>query len=490
MLFPGGLYCTGLIVSGMAAMQTSCTVREQHDNHRPPNIVLILADDLGYGDIGCYGQEILTTPYIDQMAAEGMMFMNHYTGSTVCAPSRASLLTGLHTGHVSVRGNSPHQLAGDGEYTIPKALKEAGYVTGIIGKWGIGHPPPTDDPQRKGFDYSYGFINMWHAHNFFPEFLYENGERVDIEGNRLFLQNGSNPWHDMPEGTGVAEQKQKYAPFLFREKSLDFIEQNQRSPFFLFLSLNDPHANNEAGHFLGDGMEVPDYGIYADMDWPNPEKGFAAMIKNIDETVGAIHRKLKECGIEKNTLVIFVSDNGPHAEGHHDPEFFHSSGLLRGKKRDLYEGGIRTPCIAKWPEKIKAGSVSHHISAFWDYLPTFCEIAGIEVPVHTDGISFLPALTGNENKQQKHEYLYWEFYERGGIQAALMGNWKMLKMNIRTSDPTIELYDLDHDRSEQHNLAHKYPEIVSKIDSLMMKAHTPLSFISLFDDQISADTPF
>jgi arylsulfatase A-like enzyme len=291
-------------------------------------------------------------------------------------------------------------------------------------------------------------------------------------------------------GNRCGGTKATICPFLFREKSLDFIERNQHSPFFLFVSLNDPHANNEAGHFLGDGMEVPDYGIYADMDWPNPEKGFAAMIQNIDETVGAIHRKLKECGIEENTLVIFISDNGPHAEGHHDPEFFNSSGPLRGKKRDLYEGGIRTPFIAKWPDKIKAGSASDHISAFWDYLPTFCEIAGIEVPVHTDGISFLPALTGNENKQQKHEYLYWEFYERGGIQAALMENWKMLKLNIRTGDPIIELYDLDQDISEQNNLAHLHPDIVSKIDSMMMKAHAPLPFISLFDDQINADTPF
>ena len=486
----GSLFCTGMIISGMSAIQTSCIVRVQPENKPTPNIILILADDLGYGDLGCYGQDVMKTPYIDQMAAEGMMFMNHYTGSTVCAPSRASLLTGLHTGNVSVRGNSPPQLIGDEEYTIAKALKEAGYVTGIIGKWGIGHPPPTDDPQRKGFDYSYGFINMWHAHNFFPEFLYENGERVDIEGNRLFKQNGKNPWYDKPEGTGVAEQKQQYAPFLFRDKSLDFIDQNQHSPFFLFVSLNDPHANNEAGHFLGDGMEVPGYGIYADMDWPDPEKGFAAMIQNIDETVGAINRKLKECGIEENTLVIFISDNGPHAEGHHDPEFFKSSGPLRGKKRDLYEGGIRTPFIAKWPEKIKAGSASDHISAFWDYLPTFCEIAEMKVPVHTDGISFLPALTGSENKQHKHEHLYWEFYERGGIQAALMGNWKMLKLNIRTGDPIIELYDLDYDISEQNNIVHLHPEIVSKMDSLMMKEHAPLPYISLFDEQITADTPF
>ncbi len=489
-LLPGGLFYTGLIISGMAATQTSCTVRVQHDNQSPPNIILILADDLGYGDLGCYGQDVLKTPYIDQMAAEGMMFMNHYTGSTVCAPSRASLLTGLHTGHVSVRGNSPHQLVGDDEFTIAKALKDAGYVTGIVGKWGIGHPPPTDDPQRKGFDYAYGFINMWHAHNFFPEFLYENGKRVELMGNRLFEQNGRNPWHDLPEGTGVAEQKQQYAPFLFREKSLEFIEQNQHSPFFLFVSLNDPHANNEAGHFLGDGMEVPDYGMYAGMDWPDPEKGFAAMIRNIDETVGAINQKLIECGIEQNTLVIFVSDNGPHAEGHHDPEFFESSGPLRGKKRDMYEGGIRTPFIAKWPYKIKAGSASDHISAFWDYLPTFCEIAGVEVPVHTDGVSFLPALTGKENTQHKHEFLYWEFYERGGIQAARTENWKMLKLHIRTGNPIIELYDLDKDISEQNNLAHLYPEIVNKIDSLMIKAHSPLPFISLFDEQISADTPF
>ena len=484
-----GYVLTGIALTCLAGIQTSCSEKKQAADSRP-NIIFILTDDLGYADLGCYGQKVIVTPNIDRMAADGIRFLNHYAGSTVSAPSRASLITGLHTGNVSVRGNAPNQLLNEGEPGLGTVLKQAGYVTGIIGKWGVGHPPPPDDPQRHGFDYSFGYINMWHAHNFYPEFLYRNGEKVVLEGNRLYTENGVNPWADQPEGTGVAAEKARYVHTLFDEDALRFMEKNRDTTFFLYLALNVPHANNEAGRFLGDGMEVEDHGEFAGEPWPDPEKGFAMMIRNIDNTVGMIYEKLEELGLDKNTLVIFTSDNGPHNEGGHAAEFFNSSGPLRGAKRDLYEGGIRVPFIATWPGHIKPGTVSTHLSAFWDYLPTFAEIAGIDPGVKTDGISFLPALTGDESGQENHEYLYWEFYEQGGRQAVLKGKWKAVRLNVRRSNPVFELYDLSTDISEKNNLASKYPEVVEEMIAIMEKAHTPHPLISLYNEKVSADTPF
>jgi arylsulfatase A-like enzyme len=475
-----GHFLAGLVAAGLLSQGVSCT---RNSKAPKPNIILILMDDLGYGDLGCYGQHILSTPHIDNMAAEGIIFTNHYAGSTVCAPSRASLLTGLHAGHVSVRGNYPAQLAGDKEPTLGNLLKEAGYYTGVIGKWGIGHPPPLDDPQRKGFDHFYGYINMYHAHNFYPEFLYRNGEKVLLEGNRLFTENGINPWGKMPEGTGVAEKKTQNAHFLFDEEALRFIESHKDTSFFLLLCYNIPHANNEAGPYLGDGMEVDDYGSFDGKPWPDPEKGFARMIQYMDESVGKISGKLKELGVDENTLLIFTSDNGPHSEGNHSSSFFLSSGVFRGEKRDLYEGGIRVPFIARWPAKIKPGSISDHASAFWDYLATFCEIADIAAPDHTDGISFLPALTGNSLHQRKHPYLYWEFYEMGGKQAVRKDNWKAVRLNTRTGNPAIELYNLDTDPSETQDVSSLYPEKVADLEAIMAEAHTPAADISLFNNQ-------
>ncbi len=449
-----------------------------------PNIILIIVDDLGYGDLSIYGQEILSTPHIDKMASEGIRFTEHYAGSTVCAPTRAVLMTGLHTGHVSVRGNSPPgQLIGDDEPTLATILKSAGYFTGAIGKWGIGHPPPLDDPHRKGFDYFFGYINMWHAHNFYPEFLYKNSEKVMLEGNRLYRENGENPWADRPEGTGVAEKREQHSHHLQEAEALEFIEANKDTSFFLYLPFNVPHTNNEGGSYRDyHGMEVDDYGPFADEPWPDVEKGFAMQIRYMDETVGRINNTLEELGIEDNTLVIFTSDNGPHNEGGHSYEFFNSNGELRGLKRDLYEGGIRVPFIAKWPNRITPGIQSDHISAFWDYLPTFCEIVGVPVSIDTDGISFLPALMGEDHNQETHEYLYWEFYEQGGKQAVRKDNWKLVRLNIRTSNPVSELYDLNTDIQERHDLSHKYPEIVNQLESFMEQAHTPLDDISLFSE--------
>lgn len=469
-----------LVVCFIAISLSGCSSSSEPADNSKPNIVLILADDLGYGDLSCYGQEVLHTPNIDQMASEGVMFTNHYTGSTVCAPSRASLLTGLHTGHVSVRGNRPEMQLYDEEITLGEIMKQAGYVTGAIGKWGVGSPPPVDDPERNGFDSFYGYINMWHAHNFYPEFLYRNGMKENLPGNKLLLIDGQNPWAELAEGTGVAKKKVTYVHDLFNKEALEFITASKDTSFFLYLAYNVPHANNEAGRMFEDGMEVPDYGEFADRDWPNPEKGFASMIRNLDNSVGLINNRLIKLGLADNTLVIFFSDNGPHEEGNHKVDFFNSSGHLRGKKRDLYEGGIKTPFIAKWPRKIKPGTASGHISCFWDFLPSFCELAGVQVPENIDGISFIPAMTGKHEIQEEHPYMYWEFYEAGGKQAVRKGNWKGVRLDVSKGETYFELYELSTDPAEELNIADKHPEIVRDMLKIMEESHTEIPAISLY----------
>lgn len=471
----------------------------------PPNIVYILADDMGYGDLSCYGQMTLKTPNIDRLAAQGMRFTQHYAGATVCAPSRASLLTGKQPGRSSVRGNQPPgQLIMDNEATIPKALKNKGYQSAIIGKWGVGHPPTPTDPLRTGFDEHYGYINMWHAHNFYPEFLYKNAEKITLAGNVTdwSLDYTKNHPDGMPEGTGVAKEKKTYVLQEFEKETMAFLEKNKSNPFFLYLALNMPHANNEAGYYLKDGMEVPmkevegalvpDYGQFDKATWPAPEKGFARMMELIDNTVGEVEAKLKALGLSDNTVIIFASDNGPHEEGYHKVDFFDSNGPLRGSKRDLYEGGIRVPMIVKWPGKVKAGSVTDHPSAFMDVLPTLCDIAGADVPKEIDGISFLPTLLGSTSEQKTHPYLYWEFYELGGRQAVREGNWKYVKLNVRDdSKPVIqELYDLENDLSETNNLILQHPEIVERMEKMMQEAHTEHPLISLFSMKKNAETAF
>ncbi len=479
-----------LILLSLVIFMQGCMRTVHEKKTGKPNIVLIVADDLGYGDLSCYGQVVLKTPHIDHMASEGVIFTNHYTGCTVCAPSRASLLTGLHTGHVSVRGNSPDMILSDGETTLGEMMKQAGYVTGAIGKWGVGSPPPVDDPKRNGFDSFYGYINMWHAHNFYPEFLYRNGRKENLPGNRLLLIDGGNPWAGQPEGTGVAEKKVTYVHDLFDTEALDYIRTHRDTGFFLYLAYNVPHANNEAGYMFKDGMEVPEYGEFEENDWPDPEKGFASMIRNLDNSVGLINGCLEELGLADNTLVIFVSDNGPHEEGNHKVEFFNSNGPLRGKKRDLYEGGIKTPFIAKWPSRIKPGTRSDHLSCFWDFLPSFCELAGVSPPEGIDGISFIPAMTGHPEFQDQHPFLYWEFYEEGGKQALRKGDWKAVRLDVRKGDPYVELYDLDKDPSEQHNVASQHPEIVREMLEIMDASHTEIPAISLFKMEIEADMAF
>jgi arylsulfatase A-like enzyme len=425
-----------------------------------PNIIFILADDLGYGDLGCYGQPVIQTPHIDKMAAEGMIFTDHYAGSTVCAPSRCCLMTGMHTGHARIRGNARVPLLPE-DVTVAELLKRAGYATGIIGKWGLGEPETTGIPNRQGFDTWFGYLNQRHAHNYYPDYLWRNEEKVT-------LANEVRPVN--PPG-GVATKRVEYSHDLFAEEALGFVERHAEEPFFLYLAFTIPHANNEARN---EGMEVPSYGPYASEDWPEPQKGHAAMITRMDGDVGRLMAKLEELEIDENTIVFFSSDNGPHKEGGGDPAFFGSSGALRGYKRALYEGGIRVPLIVRWPGKIKAGSGTDHVSAFWDFLPTCCDLAAVGCPEGVDGFSMLPTLLGKPRKQRKHEYLYWEFHEQGKKQAVRMGDWKGVRLNVaKKPNGPIELYDLRTDLGETTDVAQDYPEIVERIAQIMATERTP-----------------
>ena len=470
------------LISGLIpAILVSCTGESlKNQVTDKPNVIFVLVDDMGYGDLSCFGQKAFSTPVLDKMASEGIRFNNFFCGSTVSAPSRASLLTGKHTGHTSVRGNSPAQLMGDDELTIAKVMKQAGYKTGCIGKWGVGHPPPPNDPELKGFDYFFGYINMMHAHNLYPEFLYRNGEKVYL-GNKLQVLDGKNPWADGAEGTGVSDVKLDYAPLLFDQEAISFIEKNRNKKFFLYLAYNVPHANNEK---RPDGMEVPDYYDFAEKDWPVQEKGFGAMMRNIDNSMGIIFAELKNLGLDEKTLVIFCSDNGPHQEGGHIMEFFNSNGKWRGMKRSMYDGGIRTPFIARWPGIIKPNSVSDHIAAFWDILPTFCDMTGITKPEDTDGISLLPAMLGR--KQTKtHDYLYWEFFEQGGKQAILKDDWKVIRLNVRgkAEQQVTELYNIKTDPEEIKNVADENPDLIKQFNELFISARTEFKVTPLFPEE-------
>jgi arylsulfatase A-like enzyme len=422
---------------------------------RPPNIVFVLADDLGYGDLGCYGQEKIATPNLDRLAAEGMRFTQCYAGSTVCAPSRCTLMTGLHTGHGRIRGNAQVPLRPE-DRTVAELLKEKGYATGLVGKWGLGEAGSTGVPNRKGFDYFYGFLNQAHAHNYYPDFLWRNQEKTPLEGN---VQSKVH---------NVAAQRAQYADDLFTKEALQFVEANKAKPFFLYLAYTIPHANNERTKAEGNGNEVPDLGQYADRPWPAPEKAKAAMISRLDADVGRLLAKLQELGLDNETIVFFTSDNGPHREGGNKPEFFHSSGPLRGIKRDLYEGGIREPMIVRWPGHVKAGTTSDVVWAFWDFLPTAVELAGGKPPAGIDGLSVVPTLLGR-GTQLTHPYLYWEFHEGGSKQAVRFGDWKAVRLK---PDGPVELYDLKADLGERHDVAGEHRELVGKAEDLFKQART------------------
>jgi len=417
---------------------------------KKPNIIFIMADDLGYGDLGCYGQKKIKTPNIDRLAKQGMRFLQAYAGSTVCAPSRCVLMTGKHTGHARVRGNARVPLEPT-DVTLATLLRQAGYVTALIGKWGLGEPGSTGVPNRQGFDYFFGYLNQQHAHNYYPDHLWRNEEKVPLKGNVV--------------DKGVASKRAQYSHDLFAEEALRFVEKNKAKPFFLYLALTIPHANNEAGKL---GMEVPSDEPYSKEDWPQAQRNHAAMITRMDRDVGRLMERLRELGLDDNTIVFFTSDNGPHREGGGDPNFFESSGGLRGIKRSLHEGGIRVPMIVRWPGHIPAGKTNSHVWAFWDFLPTAAELGGAKSVSDIDGISVVPTLLG-KGKQREHEFLYWEFHEGSSQQGVRMGDWKAVRAKMGAP---LELFDLAKDLAETKNVAAAHPKVIERIESFLRTART------------------
>lgn len=430
-----------------------------------PNIVFILADDLGYGELGCYGQKKIATPVLDKMAAEGMRFTQFYAGSTVCAPSRSVLMTGQHTGHTRVRGNAgaDAQTLQTGDLTVARVLQQAGYRTGLVGKWGLGLVDEEGEPRKQGFDTYFGYLNQTQAHNHFPNFLWRDGVKVTLPNDIVRV--------GPVDGVGYALKPVAYAGDLFAKEAATFVRENRERPFFLFLSVVVPHANNERARALGDGHEVPDYGPYADKPWAATYKGHAAMITRLDHQIGELLAELKELGLDEQTLVIFSSDNGAHQEAGatYDPAFFNVSGPFTGLKRSLTEGGIRVPLLARWPGRIAANSTSSHIGYFGDFMATFADLAGANMPAGRDSLSFAPTLLGHAG-QASHPYLYWEFYEQGVSQAVLLnGHWKGIR-SAKTSAP-IQLFDLQTDLREQKDLAAGHPDVVAHIAEIMRTAH-------------------
>jgi len=410
-----------------------------------PNIILILADDLGYGDVGYQGQQKVHTPNIDHLATQGMRFTQFYAGATVCAPSRASLMTGLHTGHTPIRGNRGFQPEGqyplaDSSLTIATVLQQHGYTTGAFGKWGLGYPGSTGIPSKKGFATFFGYNCQSLAHNYYPDHLWDNDSIVHLDGAT-------------------------YSADLIHQHAMRFIRENKAHPFFLYLAYTLPHAQLQVPH---DSV----YANYLNLFHDSLHATFAAMVTRLDRYVGEILAQIKEEGLAANTLILFTSDNGPHREGGGDPDFFNGSGNFRGIKRDLYEGGIREPFIAVWPGRIKARTTSEYTGAFWDLFPTFEQLAGIPLTKNIDGLSILPVLEGQPGKQ--HEYLYWEFHENNGRQAVRYGKWKGVRLNV-SKDPNapIELYDLEKDPGEKHNIAPEHAIIVRQIKQYMQEAHQP-----------------
>ncbi|MCH2209778.1 MAG: arylsulfatase [Fuerstiella sp.] len=435
-----------------------------------PNIIYIMVDDLGYGDLGCFGQKIIQTPNIDRLASEGMKLTNHYAGHTVCRPSRLVLWTGQHVGHTGLTGNRPRSLTST-EPTVARLLQESGYTTGGVGKWALGHVERPEEiknsghPNLNGFDYWFGYMNQGNAHNFYPTFLWENDRQVTLPGNVL---------DPSPAARGrVSSRRVSYSHDFMTEAALNFVRNHHDVPFLLHIHWTIPHANNEGGRLTGDGMEIPSHGIYADRDWPNPEKGFAAMITYMDRDVGRLMQLLKQLEIENETLVIFTSDNGPHNEGGHSHEYFDSNGQLTGIKRSMHEGGIRVPTIARWPHHIVPDTISDHPSAFYDFLPTACELAGVRPPAKIDGISYLPTLLGRPAEQEKHEYLYFASEEGETSVGVRYGNWKLVKYGGNNTEPGSpqdwKLYNLVNDTAEQRDISAVHTDVTATILGLLKR---------------------
>lgn len=467
---------TKILILFLAVSLASCTQKiktnktaEQNTN---PNVIFILADDLGYADLSCYGQTKFSTPNIDRLASQGMLFTQHYAGATVCAPSRSALLSGMHTGHTPIRGNK--EILPEGQHPLPDSIitmaeifKEEGYKTGAFGKWGLGFPGSEGAPNNQGFDEFYGYNCQRLAHHYYPYFLRHNDKVDSLIANK-------------------GKEKEVYAPNLIHEKALAFIEQNKETPFFMFYPHVIPHAELIApdsvmdkyrGKYLPESSYVgvdggPEYRTGPYESQKEAHAAFVAMIEILDRQVGDVMDKVKELGIADNTIIIFTSDNGAHLEAGADPEYFDSNGVLRGFKRDLYEGGIRVPLIVSWPSKIKGGKSTNHISAFWDFLPTFSDVVGFKNKETWDGISMMPTLL-SKGEQKRHDYLYWEFHEIGGRQAIRQGKWKAVRYDVFKDRESIpELYNLDEDPSEQNDLANEYPRIARGLAQLMEESRT------------------
>ncbi len=444
---------------------------------RLPNIVFIMADDLGYGDLGSYGQQKIRTPYLDQMAKDGMRFTQFYAGSPVCAPARCVLMTGKHGGHAFIRDNKEVQPEGQlpipsSEVTIAEMLKAKGYATGAFGKWGLGFVGTEGDPNRQGFDLFYGYNCQREAHNFYPDHLWCNNKRVVLEGNDRGL-------------TG-----KQYSHDLIEAETLKFIRDNKDKPFFAYVPFTIPHLalqvpEDSLAEYVGKWDDPPYDGKNGYLPHPHPRAAYAAMVTRMDRSVGRIFALLKELKLDDNTLVIFTSDNGgafgtvtkdseflPGRMGGTDYVFFGSTANFRAFKGSIYEGGIRAPFIAQWPGKIKAGSTSDLPAVFYDMMPTFAEMAGTSVPKESDGVSLLPTLTG-KGKQRRHEFLFWDFGGYGGQQAVRLGDWKGLRRNLHRGNTKLELYNLATDPGEQKNLADKHPEIVKRIEQILAQQHRP-----------------
>lgn len=491
-------FCLSLLIPQFGTAQKSIIKKINH-----PNIVFILADDLGYGDLGCYGQKKIETPNIDKLSANGMKFTQHYSGAPVCAPSRCVLLTGKHMGHSYIRGNdewfergkvwdyramlADSTLEGqrplpENEITIAQLIKKAGYTNGIVGKWGLGAPNTNSTPLHKGFDFFYGYNCQRQAHTYYPVHLYKNDHREYLKNDTVApntkLDSGADPFNLKNYSKFTLNE---YSGDLMFKETTEFINENASRPFFLFYATPIPHAPLQAPQRWVDyyvkkfGDEMPYVGDKGYFPHRYPHAAYAAMISYLDEQVGLLIQQLKDLGIYDNTLIIFSSDNGPTYNGGTDSPWFNSAGPFKSEfgwgKGFTHEGGFRVPLIASWPGQIKPGSVSNHISAFWDVLPTICELTGIKIPQNTDGISFLPELNGE--KQKKHDYLYWEFPETGGQQAVRMGKWKGIRQNIGKGNLKIELYNLETDLQELHDVSNQNPDIVAKIEQIMRKEHVP-----------------
>jgi len=429
--------------AGAAALALRCDFAGAAERKSHPNIIYIMADDLGYGHLGCYGQKEIKTPNIDKMASDGMSFTDHYAGSALCAPSRCVLMTGLHTGHCFIRDNKALPVEGNvpipaDSQTIGKLLKRAGYVTAATGKWGLGYPGSEGDPVKQGFDHFFGYNCQREAHSYYPDHLWRNDKKVILEGN-------------------LGGKQGQYSHDLLTAEALDFVRENRNKPFFLYVPYTIPHA----------AFQVPDLGIYADKPWSDVKKAIASMISRMDGDVGRILELVKQLGLDDNTLVIFTSDNG--CAGGALLNEFNGSGILRANKGTMYEGGIRAPMIARWPGRIKPGTTSSHICGFQDMMPTFAELAGAEVPGPTDGLSILPTLLG-KGTQKQHEYLYWELKND---RAVRMGDFKAVK-----NKAGLQLFDLRRDPSEKNDIAAKHPDIVKKMQEIIETAHRDSPFFT------------